>query len=107
MLKKAYCEEFTGKYSASIRLAVALELVKKHKFTQLQAARTVKIPQPLLNYVIHGKRKPRFLDMLLSDNRALSIIENLADQIANGKTLSMCDFCKALKNIVEEYIASS
>jgi len=99
MLKKAYCEEFIGKYSASVRLAVALELVKKHKFTQLQAARIVNIPQPLLNYVIHGKRKPRFLNVLLSNDKVVSVIESLADQIASGKTISMCDFCKILKNI--------
>jgi len=98
LLKKAYCEEFIGKYSVPVRLAVALDLVRRYNYTQLQAAKTVNIPQPLLNYVIHGKRKPRFLSILLSSGEILGVIEKITDQIANGKTLSMCDFCKAIKH---------
>jgi predicted transcriptional regulator len=101
MLKKAYCEEFIGKYSVPVRVAVALDLVKKYNYTQLQAARTVNIPQPLLNYVIHGRRRPRLLDVVLESREIRGIIESLADQIASGKTISMCDFCRAVKALYE------
>lgn len=106
MLKKAYCEEFVGKYSVAIRVAIALDLVKKYKYTQLRAARSVQISQPLLNYVIQGRRKPRLLSTVLDNSELRSLIEDFAEQIAGGKAFSMCDFCKAAKNILDRTIVN-
>jgi predicted transcriptional regulator len=102
VLARAYCEEFV-RYSTSIRLAVALDLVNRYKYTQLQAARAVNIPQPLLNYVIHGKRRPRYLDLIISNSELKSAIEKLADQIASGKSLLLCDFCRVFKHVIEKH----
>lgn len=102
MLKIARCEEFIGKYSIAIRVAIALDLVKKYKYTQLRAARSVQISQPLLNYIIQGRRKSRRLSTVLNNSELRSIVEYFAEQIASGKTLSMCDFCKAAKNTLEK-----
>jgi predicted transcriptional regulator len=106
VLTRAYCEEFV-KYSTSIRLAVALDLVNRYKYTQLQAARAVNIPQPLLSYVIHGKRKPRYLDLIMNNSELKGTIEKLADQIASGKPLLLCDFCRVFKHVIEKHAKRS
>ena len=106
MLKRAYCEEFIGKYSVAIRVAIALDLVKKYKYTQLRAAKSVQISQPLLNYVIQGRRKPRLLSTVLDNNELRNLVEDFAEQIASGKVFSMCDFCKVAKNILGKITAN-
>ncbi|MEM2220890.1 MAG: hypothetical protein QW836_10005 [Ignisphaera sp.] len=50
MLRKSFCEQFIKVYSTPIRVAIALNLINKYSFSRLQAAKTVGIPQPLLNY---------------------------------------------------------
>lgn len=95
MLHRTRCEVLR-KYSTAIRLAVAMELVRRHGKSQLEASRLAGVKQPLLNYVLNGRRRLPLLEELYSDERALAAIQRAADLIAMGKDVSMCYFCGVL-----------
>ncbi|MEM1772046.1 MAG: hypothetical protein QXV81_06905 [Ignisphaera sp.] len=93
MIRKSFCELFIKIYSTPIRVAIALNLIERYSFSQLQAAKAVGLPQPLLNYVIKGRRRLHNLERVLGDGRVSKIVDELTDEIASGLELDMCSIC--------------
>lgn len=93
MLVRAYCEVFAKKYATALRVAVAKELVEKYGMSQLEASRLAGVPQPLLNYVLRGRRRPRGLDEVERDPEARKLVESAAEALSKGKVVSMCSLC--------------
>ncbi len=50
--KYSLCEVFVRYVLPSLRMLLAEELILKYGFTQLEAARTLSIGQPLINYLL-------------------------------------------------------
>ncbi len=97
MLKKAFCEVFTARYASAIRLAIAKELVTTFGVSQLRAAKLAGVPQPLLNYVLHGKRRISGLREIYQSEEALTVIREVARELLEGKSLYLCDVCLRLR----------
>lgn len=104
-LMKSPCEEFMKKFSTQIRLALALELINNYNKTQFEAARLLNIPQPLINYVITGRRRAPGIDKLRSCEETIKVIEDVAKRLANGEEVSMCSICSRIRNIICEAIS--
>ncbi len=96
-MKKAFCEVFTTRYASAIRLAIAKELVTTFGVSQLKAAKLAGVPQPLLNYVLHGRRRISGLREIYQSKEALAVIREVAKELLEGKTLYLCDVCLRLR----------
>jgi len=107
LIAKSFCEQFIKKYSTAVRVAIALDLMKRYDMSQFQAAKLVNLPQPLLHYALHKKRRIRNLEKLLSDAAALETIRYFSERVARGERLSMCEICTSLRKLVERDTQSS
>lgn len=101
MIKKSFCEQFIKKYSTSVRMAIALKLINKHGLSQFQAAKTVGVSQPLLNYFINGRRRYTELEKILKDRKIVEIIDEVANEIINGSELDMCKICIRIREALD------
>ncbi len=101
-LLRSPCEKFMKRFSTSIRIALALELINNYNKTQLEAARLLDIPQPLINYVVTGRRKVLGLDRIRSYDEAMKIIEDVAKKLVSGEVISMCSICSKMKDMLCE-----
>lgn len=94
MIRKSFCEQFMRSYSTVIRIAIALNLVNKYGLTQFQAAKVVGLPQPLLNYVIQGRRRIPNLEKILKNESISKLINELSHRLmSRGAELDMCEIC--------------
>jgi predicted transcriptional regulator len=99
VIEKSFCEKFIKKYSTAVRVAVALDLMRRYNMSQFQAAKLVNLPQPLLHYVLHKKRRIRGLEEILSDADALEEIKKFSDRVARGERMDMCEICMSLRSL--------
>jgi predicted transcriptional regulator len=99
VIEKSFCEKFIKKYSTAVRVAVALDLMRRYNMSQFQAAKLVNLPQPLLHYVLHKKRRIRGLEEILSDAAALEKIKKFSDKVARGERIDMCEICMSLRSL--------
>lgn len=97
MLRKAFCEVFIKNYSTAIRVAIAIDLMDRYNMSETSASRLTGVPQSLISYVIHGKRRIRGLDKILTNPKYLRIIREYSDIIMRGGSVSMCDICSRLR----------
>jgi len=97
MLKKSFCETFAKKYSTAIRVAIALDLMDRYDLSEIRASKLTGVPQSLISYVIHGKRRIRGLDKILVNPKYMRLIRELTDAIMRGENVSMCDICLKLR----------
>ncbi|MEM1619773.1 MAG: helix-turn-helix domain-containing protein [Fervidicoccaceae archaeon] len=97
MLTRSFCELYLKNCATAIRVAVAKELINKYGYSQTEAAKLVGISQPLLNYVLKGKRRIRGLSEIEKSNEASEIIRRVADAINLGKVVDMCDVCMTFR----------
>ena len=94
MIRKSFCEQFIRGYSTAIRIAIALNLVNKYGLTQFQAAKAVGLPQPLLNYIIQGRRRIPNLERILRNEGFSELIDELSYRLlSKGAELNMCEIC--------------
>ena len=98
-LEKSFCEEFMARYAMGMRLAIAIELVRRYGYSQLQAARLAGVSQPLLNYVLNNRRKPRHLYRILSDKYCGEVVAKAAELLASNKRIDMCMLCELYRRI--------
>jgi len=101
LIVKSFCEQFIKRYSTAIRVAIALDLMKRYNMSQLRAARLVNLPQPILHYVLYRKRRIKGLERLLSDATMLEVIKRLSDRVVRGEQVDMCEICMNLRKLVE------
>ncbi|HID80330.1 MAG TPA: hypothetical protein EYP48_01260 [Ignisphaera sp.] len=97
LLKKAFCELFIARSASSIRLAIAMELVTTFGVSQSKAAKLAGIPQPLLNYVLRGKRSVFGLNEIYKSKEAVNVIREVAKELLSGRILYLCDVCFRLR----------
>jgi predicted transcriptional regulator len=97
MLRKAFCEVLTKNYSTAIRVAIAIDLMDRYNMSETRASRLTGVPQSLISYVIHGKRRVRGLDKILANPKYLRIVREYSDIIVRGRSVSLCDICLKLR----------
>jgi predicted transcriptional regulator len=97
MITKSFCEVFIKNYSTTIRVAIALDLIKRYGLTQFQAAKLTKIPQPLINYVLQEKRRIRGLEKILSNTETYNVVREFADKLMQGEPIDMCEICMKIR----------
>jgi predicted transcriptional regulator len=101
MFKKSFCEQFIRGYSTAIRIAIALDLMNRYSLSQFQAAKLAKVPQPLINYVIHKKRKVHNLEKILKSSNISNIIKEFSDKLMHGSEIDMCEICIRIRGFIE------
>ncbi|MEM0025339.1 MAG: transcriptional regulator [Zestosphaera sp.] len=97
---RSYCEVYVRDVLPSLRLYLAEKLVRDYGLTQLEVSRMLGISQPLVNYVVNKRRKPKMLEKLANIPRIKDIIDQKARELAikgaNSGGLA-CDFCIVLR----------
>jgi predicted transcriptional regulator len=98
------CELVVKLVLPAFRSLVAKELIKKHDFSQVAAARKLGTTQAAISHYIYSKRGQKMVKKL----EAIPSIRSVANQIAGGiadQSLSpleamakLCDLCTVLKN---------
>uniref|UniRef100_A0A7C5YZP5 Uncharacterized protein n=1 Tax=Ignisphaera aggregans TaxID=334771 RepID=A0A7C5YZP5_9CREN len=102
MIRKSFCERFIKSYSTAVRIAIALDLMSRYNLSQFQAAKLAKIPQPLINYVIHKKRKIQNLEKILRTSNIFNIIKEFSDKLIQGSEIDMCEICIRMRSFIEQ-----
>ncbi len=106
---RSYCEVYVKSVLPAIRLYLAERLVRDYGLTQLEASRMLGISQPLVNYVVNKRRRPKMLEKLIAIQKLKEALDKKAKEIATGKTNASnlaCDFCFILReeNIADQII---
>ncbi len=103
--KYSLCEVFVRYVLPSLRMLLAEELILKYGFTQLEAARTLSISQPLINYYLRGRRRFGGVERLLKVPGIRRIVECVAERVAEERSLKSkvipniaCMLCRALRD---------
>ncbi|MEM2005969.1 MAG: transcriptional regulator [Zestosphaera sp.] len=97
---KTFCEVFVKHVLPSLRLYLAVKMVSEHGFSQLEASRLLGISQPLVNYVVNKRRKPKMIERLTSMDHLKSELDRIAKDLAEGRVKSeslACDLCVILR----------
>jgi len=102
MAKYTVCEIFAKKLLTPIKLYLACKLVKSYGFTQLEVSKLLGIKQPLINYVLTGKRKPKFLGLIERNPKLREHLDNLAESIASKRVEvaaeRFCELCETVRS---------
>lgn len=97
---RSYCEVYVKSVLPSLRLYLAEKLVKDYGLTQLEVSRMLGISQPLVNYVVNKKRRPKMLENLVSMTQLKNALDKKAKELAfkeaDPSNLA-CDFCRLLR----------
>ncbi len=100
MLRKSLCEKFIKRYSTAIRIAIALDLIRRYNLSQFQSAKLIGMPQPLINYVLQGRRRIRGLEEILDNPEAYSVLKEISDKIIGGEKIDLCEICIRMRDIL-------
>ena len=98
-IKPTPCELYGYRYLRGIRLLIAAELVIRHGFPQLKAAKLVGVPQPLLNAFLHGRRRPVSVREIKKIEGMDELIRSVADELVHGASISACKICKVVLSL--------
>jgi len=111
MYRYSFCEVFSRKILPSIKLYIAYKLVSEYGFTQLEASKILGVKQPLINYLLSGRRKPKHMETILNNVLIRKIAEEIAGEIASSvDRLSResigCRVCSAIimNNIADDLL---
>ncbi len=101
--KYSFCEIFARKLLPSIKLYIAYKLVREHGFTQLEASRILGVKQPLINYMLSGRRRPRYLKLILETPEIKKYLDEIVERISRknediGKVNLTCCICDLLRS---------
>lgn len=97
---RSYCEVYVRDVLPSLRLYLAEKLVRDYGLTQLEVSRMLGISQPLVNYVVNKRRKPKMLEKLVSIPQLKDMLDKKARELAARKASFSdltCDFCFVLR----------
>ncbi len=106
---RSYCEVYVKSVLPAIRLYLAERLVRDYGLTQLEASRMLGISQPLVNYVVNKRRRPKMLEKLITIPRLKEALDKKARELTTGEANASnlaCDFCFLLReeNIADQII---
>ncbi len=95
LYKYSLCEVFTKKLLPSIKLYLAYRLIRDFNYSQLRVSNILGVKQPLINYFLSGRRKPRLIDFIQSNSEFRRILDNIAYDIAStGFEQNNCIACR-------------
>lgn len=99
----SFCEIFARKILPSIKLYIAAKLVSDYGFTQLEASRLLGVKQPLINYVLTGRRKPKYIELVERIPEVEAVVREFIDEIASrGRRASssgfICRLCRVFRD---------
>lgn len=108
---RSYCEVYVRSVLPSVRLYLAEKLVRDYGLTQLEVSRMLGISQPLVNYVVNKRRKPKMLEKLVSLPQLRNVLDKKARELAMREADSRnlaCDFCFILRRegLAEQIVKS-
>lgn len=91
----------------SLRLYLAETLVREYGLTQLEASRLLGISQPLVNYVVNRRRKPKMIERITSIAYLRDELDRIAKGLAEGRVRTdslACNLCTILRkeSVVEQ-----
>ncbi len=78
-MNTSYCEVYVRHILPNVRVYIAEKLIKEYGFSQLEVAKLLGVTQPLINYYITGRRKPKNMDKLAE----ISVIKKVVDEAVN------------------------
>jgi hypothetical protein len=87
----------------ALRSLIARELIEKHGFSQVVAAKKLGITQATISHYLYSKRGEKYLKQIEQMNDIKTMVNDIADEIANGDLSSLdiisrfCDFCSQLR----------
>lgn len=97
------CEIVVRYMLPALRSLIAKELIQKHGFSQVNAAKKLGITQAAISYYLYSKRGKKYLKSIESVDKMKATIEKFADDIA-GEGLSnveiisrFCEICSQLR----------
>ncbi|MEM4757502.1 MAG: transcriptional regulator [Desulfurococcaceae archaeon] len=95
---KPFCEILNRKIMPAVKTYVARKLVLQYGFTQLSAAKILGIKQTLVNYVVTGRRKVKYLDIIESIEGLRDFVDDMIIDIVNGSMnrFDQCRLCSYL-----------
>ena len=93
---KAYCEVFSRKILPVARAYVASVLINEYNISQLRAAKLLGMKQPAVNYLVRGKRRVKYMDLLRSVPLLKDVLDDIVEEVKLGNIFNPCDFCKRL-----------
>jgi len=113
MQRYTFCEVFAKKLLTPLKLYLACKLIREYGFTQLEVSKLLGIKQPLVNYVLSGRRKPKYLNLVMSSSALREYLDSVAESIARGVkaydasiTCSLCAVIRSEKSLLREIIES-
>lgn len=108
---RSYCEVYVRNVLPSLRLYLAEKLVRDYGLTQLEVSRMLGISQPLVNYVVNKRRRPKMLEKLANIPQLRNMLDKKARELATREADSrdlVCDFCFILRRegLAEQIVKS-
>jgi len=98
------CELVSKYVLPTLRSMVAKELIEKHQFSQVRAAREIGTTQAAISQYLYSKRGTKKLHELEAAIRIHQIAEQMAQEIAARKEspvdvlAKFCDSCRSLRS---------
>lgn len=104
ILMRPPCELITRYVLPAIRSLIAKELIEKHGFSQVAAAKKLGITQAAISQYLYSKRGKKCLDKVGSFDEIRQLTEKIADGIAEDAMSDMeimdqlCNICLSMRS---------
>ncbi len=92
------CELITRYVLPAIRALIAKELIEKHGFSQVTAAKRLGITQAAISQYLYSKRGKKYLEKIGSVDEVKQLTDKFADEIAKD-TINGMEFMEQICNI--------
>jgi len=102
-MKTSYCEVYIRHILPNVRVYIAEKLVKQYGFSQLEVAKLLGVTQPLINYYVTGRRKPKNTDKLVE----IPVIRKVVDEAVSCLISNRKECLKNLTCVLCNVIRSS
>lgn len=91
----SYCVIFNRKVLPTIRAMLAVKLVEEYGLSQVEVAKYLGVRQSLVNYVVTGKRKAKYMDKIAELDEMNELVDKLSKEIAlHRRSPNLCEVCE-------------
>ena len=80
----------------TIKAYIAEILVKEYSFSQLRTARILNMKQSAVNYIVTGKRRVKYHDILEKSTELKNLVREVIERINNTSTFDPCEVCNKI-----------
>ncbi len=97
------CEIIVRFVLPALRSLIARELIEKHGFSQVVAAKKLGITQATISHYLYSKRGEKYLKQIEHMDNIRKMVKEVANDIASGELSSLdmisrfCDVCSQLR----------